>query len=113
MRREPPPVPVILPPVEVSDASASPRVADDDRPRRAEPPAEPTAPARSYAGTANLPTGRLELDGIVYNETSPTALINGRVVAPGGFVAGYTVVRIERDRVELRDENGTIVLTLK
>lgn len=113
LRREPPPVPVILPPVEVSNASASPRVAAEEPPHHTQRPPSPTAPAKTYAGSANVSTGRIELDGIVYNESSPTALINGRVVAPGGFVAGYTVVRIERDRVELKDENGAIILTLR
>jgi hypothetical protein len=106
--------PVILPPVEVSNASASPRVANEDRPPGMEPPPEPPSRARTYKGTANLPSARLELEGIVYSEGSPKALINGRVVGPGGYVEGYTVVRIERDRVELKgDDDGTIILTLK
>ncbi|MGE5278029.1 MAG: hypothetical protein ACM3SU_13610 [Acidobacteriota bacterium] len=113
LRAEPPAAPVILPPVEVSNASASPRLAAGERPRHAEPRPTPTAPAKTYAGTANLPSGKIQLEGIVYNESSPAALINGRVLGPGGYVSGYTVIRIEPDRVELRDENGTIILTLK
>ncbi|MGH9369620.1 MAG: hypothetical protein ACRD3M_18360, partial [Thermoanaerobaculia bacterium] len=105
--------PVILPPVEVSSASASLRIATDERPRRAGAPPAPPARAKTYARTATLPSGKLELDGIVYSETNPTALINGRVLSPGGYVAGYTVVKIEHDRVELTDDGTTIVLTLK
>jgi hypothetical protein len=113
VRREPPPEPVILPPVEVSNASASPRLAAPPRPTRAETPREAPSRTRTYAGSATLPTGKLELEGIVYSETHPTALINGHVVAPGGYVEGYTVVSIERDRVELENEGGRIVLTLR
>ncbi len=112
-RRDAPQTPLILPPVEVSTASSSPRLAGGELPRPQKPPAEPTPRPRTYTGTANLPSGRLQLEGIVYSEASPTALINGRVVAPGGYVEGYTVLRIERDRVELKDEHETIILTLK
>jgi hypothetical protein len=112
IRREPPLTPVILPPAEVSNASASPRVASEDRRPRMEPTPQPSRP-KTYQGTANLPSARLELEGIVYSEGSPTALINGRVVGPGGYVEGYTVVRIERDRVELKGDDGSIILTLK
>jgi hypothetical protein len=111
---------VILPPVEVSNASASPRMAGEAPPTEIQPrpemqpPPEPPSRAKTYKGTANLPSARLELEGIVYSEGSPKALINGRVVGPGGYVEGYTVVRIERDRVELKgDDDGTIILTLK
>jgi hypothetical protein len=68
---------------------------------------------KTFAGTANLPSGKLDLDGIVYTEENPAALINGRVLRVGGFVDGYTVTKIQPDRVELKNENGTIVLTLK
>ncbi len=108
--------PVILPPIEVSNASGSPRVSEDERARPAPPPAAEPKPAsrtRTYGAAANLPTGKLELEGIVFSETNPTALINGRVVAPGGYVDGYTVVKIGPDRVELTDDKTTIVLTLK
>jgi hypothetical protein len=113
LRREPPRTPVILPPVEVSNASSSPRMAVEVQPRRAAPPREPASRTKIYSGTANLPEGKLELEGIVYSEGNPTALINGRVVRPGSYVEGYTVVRIDPDRVELKDENGTIIVTLK
>jgi hypothetical protein len=73
----------------------------------------PASQTRTYAGTANTPAGKLELEGIVYSETNPTALINGRVLAPGGFVDGYTVVSIGPDRVELEGGGGRIILTLK
>ena len=126
-RREPPPAPPpVPPPAEISGASGSPRI---ERPPEPEPTRAPTreparAPApptrapvptrepRVYVGTANTPSGKLELEGIVFSETNPTALINGRVVGPGGYVEGFTVVSIAADRVELESESGRIVLTL-
>jgi hypothetical protein len=109
---------VILPPIEVSNASASPHIAADVSPRPTPPPPTPTTPSRhlrrrAAAGTALVPSGKLELEGIVFSATNPTALINGRVVSPGGFVAGFTVLKIERDRVELEGDEEIIVLTLK
>jgi len=82
------------------------------------PPATPTAPARhlrrrTTSATALVPSGKLELEGIVFSATNPTALINGRVVSPGGFVAGYTVLKIEPDRVELEGDEEILVLMLK
>jgi hypothetical protein len=105
--------PLILPPVEVSNASGSPRLAPEARPPRAVPAPVATPRPRTYSGTANLPTTRLELGGIVFSETNPTALINGRVLSPGGYIDGFTVVKIEPDRVELTDDKTTIILTLK
>lgn len=67
---------------------------------------------RTFTGAANLPMVRLELEGIVYSETNPTALISGHVVRPGSWVEGYTVLSIGRDRVELQGENEKIVLIL-
>jgi hypothetical protein len=112
IRREPPATPVVLPPIAVENASASPRVAGDERPPRQETP-KPASRTRTFVGTAALVTGKLELEGIVFSDTNPTALINGRVVAPGSYVEGYTVVRIEATRVELTDDRERIVLTLK
>jgi len=133
-RPTPPPPPpteeaIPAPPAETTDASGSPRIvprqtprevpreepreAPRERPTRV-PTAQPTVKARTYAGTASLPSGKLELEGIVYSEANPTALINGRVLRPGGYVEGYTIVSIAPDRVELEGEGGArIVLTLK
>ncbi len=93
-------------------APAPTRLPPTREPTRA-PTRPPASQTRTYAGTASTPSGKLELEGIVYSEANPTALINGRVVAPGGFVDGYTVISIERDRVELEGTSGRIILTLK
>lgn len=55
----------------------------------------------------------LDLGGIVYSEASPFAYINGRLVGVGEFVLGRRIDRIERDRVILSGDAGTITLRLK
>ncbi|MFN2385328.1 MAG: hypothetical protein ABR576_03420 [Thermoanaerobaculia bacterium] len=78
--------------------------------------AQPSAPARarSFVREATAPSGaRLTLDGIVYSDENPAAVVSGRVVSVGSFVNGYEVIRIRPDRVELRDEDSTIVLLMK
>lgn len=71
-------------------------------------------PPRSYAGGVTLPGGdKIELGGIAWSETEPRALLNDRIVAVGGYVDGYSVSRIETDRVELVKDGVTIVLTVR
>jgi len=129
-RRQPPVIPP-APPAEISYASGSPRLApphtapaSEPVPSEAEaapalapaprpePTHEPAMRTRTFNGAANLPLARLELEGIVYSDANPTALISGHVVRPGSYVEGYTVLSIGRDRVELQGENEKIVLIL-
>ena len=56
---------------------------------------------------------KIELGGIVYSETSPVALLNGRVLPVGGVIEGLTIAGIEENRVTLRGEDVTVYLTLK
>jgi hypothetical protein len=71
---------------------------------------EPT----SFVRVATLPGGtKIELDGIVYSETNPVALIDGRVLAPGAVVGDFQLVRIEQSRVQLRGAGKTIWITLQ
>ncbi len=70
----------------------------------------PRAPARPAAvGADGVP---LELQGIVWNRTSPTAVINGAVLAPGEEVGGWIVVRIEPRTVVLADGEREVELRL-
>lgn len=89
---------------------------------RAAAPAEPAPPAsalgivggKAYPGEVALSDGRkLALDGIVYSETSPVAMINGRVLGVGGTVGEFAVAKIEADRVELRGQGIAFTLVLK
>jgi hypothetical protein len=83
------------------------------------PPAEvrrprPIADGETFVGAVPLPEGqRIELGGIVYSETDPRALLNDRIVAVGAYVEGFTVSRIESDRVALEKDGLTIHLVLK
>ena len=77
-------------------------------------PARGLADGKTYAGKVTLPDGpKIELEGIVFSETNPVALINGKVLPPGGVVEEFTIVSIKSDRVELNGRGVTIFLTLK
>ena len=54
----------------------------------------------------------VELGGIAFSEERPIAVINGSVVAPGDMIAGFTIVRIEPERVELEADGVRIFLAL-
>jgi hypothetical protein len=72
------------------------------------------ADSKTYIGEVNVPGGgKIELGGIVYSESSPVALINGKVLPPGGVVEEFTIVSIKPDRIELNGRGVTIFLTLK
>jgi hypothetical protein len=69
---------------------------------------------KTYAGEVTLPEGpKIALEGIVFSETNPVALINGKVLPPGGVVEEFTIVSIKPDRVELNGRGVTIFVTLK
>jgi hypothetical protein len=77
-------------------------------------PARGLSDGRIYAGELTLPDGpKIALEGIVFSETNPVALINGKVLPPGGVVEEFTIVSIKPDRVELNGRGVTIVVTLK
>jgi hypothetical protein len=68
------------------------------------------SPAPPPAAAAPVDTAHLQLEGIVWSETDPVAMINGRILRVGGVVLGYTIVKIEPQSVELQGERGTIRL---
>ncbi len=77
-------------------------------------PAQGIVNGRTYTGAVTLPGGaRIELGGIVWSETEPRALLNDRIVATGGYVEGFSVVRIEEDRVVLEKDGATISLSVR
>jgi hypothetical protein len=77
-------------------------------------PARGLSDGKIYAGEVTLPDGpKIALEGIVFSETNPVALINGKVLPPGGVVEEFTIVSIKPDRVELNGRGVTIVVTLK
>jgi hypothetical protein len=86
------------------------RAAPDAQPR----PAPVAADTRTYVGEVTAPDGaKIELGGIVYSESNPVALINGKVLGPGATVEEFTIVSIQPDRVELRGRGITMYLALK
>ncbi len=95
-----------------SSSAAGPRPAP--APPAGRPPPARLGDGRTYTGELTAPNGsRVELGGIVYSETSPVALLNGRVLPVGGVIEGLTIAGIEENRVTLRGEDVTVYLTLK
>jgi hypothetical protein len=100
-RIEPPGPPMV--------ASGSPMIVRSEEARPA-----PPARGRPFVREATTPSGaRLSLDGIVFSDENPAAVVNGRVVSVGSFIEGCEVVRIRPDRVELEERGTAIVLLLK
>ncbi len=100
---------------------SSPSPAGARKPLVTPVPAQPTASARTtrpprstepreYRGEARLGETTLTLDYIVYRSSDPFAEINGVELHEGWEVSGYTVVRIQADRVVLEGPAGEIVL---
>jgi hypothetical protein len=83
------------------------------------PPSAPRPPGpivsgRTYAGSVTLPgNARIELGGIVWSEAEPRALLNDRILGTGGYVEGFTVAKIDEDRVTLEKDGVTIYLSVK
>lgn len=103
---------------QVQSASSSPRIpnpvaAAPVSAARPNPPAAPERGRGAHVGEVAVPGGHIELGGIVYSETNPVALLNGRIVGVGAVVEGFTVVSIDESRVELKNEQRTLVLTLR
>lgn len=81
------------------------------------PPRVSGAPAlsdgRSFVRAVTLPSGeKVELEGIVYSDTNPVAVIGGKVLSPGAYVGDFRIARIEESRVTLSGNGVTIYLTL-
>jgi hypothetical protein len=81
---------------------------------REEPKRSAPKPPADAARVRTAPDGaKIELGGIVFSETNPVALINGKVLGPGATVEEFTIVSIQPDRVELRGRGITMFLALK
>jgi hypothetical protein len=52
---------------------------------------------------------KLGVSGIVYNETSPSAIISNQVYGIGDVVDGYTISRITRTEVEFQKGDKIIL----
>jgi hypothetical protein len=124
---ETPPVVIRRTPPEVVPTTPAP-VAEVERPAPAPVPAAPTptvpaAPAGNsgeltegqvYTGEVPVPGGgSLKLNGIVFSQDHPIAVLDGRVMGPGESVQGFTVVAIESGRVKLQGHGTTVYLAPK
>ena len=79
------------------------------RPARAAPP---LPDGKTFVRTVTVPgEDPIELDGIVFSETNPVAVIGGRLLGPGASVGGFEIVKIEENRVTLHGRGVTIFLT--
>ena len=101
---EPAPQPSSPPAANPAPASAS---AAERRPRA------PSIPdGKTFVRTVNLPgEAAIELDGIVFSETNPVAVIGGHLLGPGSWIGDFEIVKIEENRVTLRGRGVTIFLT--
>lgn len=56
--------------------------------------------------------GKLNLTGIIYDETSPVAVINDIIVHEGDEIEGVKVIKIETEEVLLEEEGESYTLEL-
>lgn len=75
------------------------------------------APARAAAGASEPPRNdpasimaAMKLDGIIFDKRDPVAMINGRMLRPGGMVGSARVVKILPDSVILRIDGQEVSL---
>lgn len=73
----------------------------------------PWAGHREFVAEADLGSVKLVLDYIAYRPSDPFAQINGVELHEGYHIEGFTVKKIARDRVELEDDRGTLVLRVR
>ncbi len=101
----PAPPPLVVPPATAEDAAPAPtHAAPDGTPAGLD--------GRTFVRELQVPGGgTLELRGIA-SGAQPAALINGRVLARGEVIEGFTVVGVESRRVELKGYGATVYLSL-
>jgi hypothetical protein len=81
---------------------------------RSEKPRRGLVNGRTYARTARTSDGyELTLYGLSIAGDRGVALLNGRVLSEGDRIGDFTVGSIERGRVEIRDGDFRIYLTMR
>jgi hypothetical protein len=124
VRRPPPETAPAAPAVTPAPAPAAEVERPAPSPVPAPPsPSVPAVPAensgslvegQAYTGEVPVPGGgSLRLNGIVFSQDQPIAVLDGRVMGPGESVQGFTVVAIESGRVKLQGHGKTVYLTPK
>ncbi len=69
----------------------------------------PTSTSRTELTMENT----YELKAIIFNSTSPSAFLNGRVVKTGDFVDGAKIIKISKRAVTLEVDGREVMVTVK
>ncbi|MFZ5516132.1 MAG: hypothetical protein ACOY90_05810 [Candidatus Zhuqueibacterota bacterium] len=78
------------------------KIAENDAPR--------SSPSGSSSQVKKEKAPALTLQGIIWDERAPTALINGEIVGKGDSILGYRVDDVKKDRVVLSRNGRQLVL---
>jgi len=113
----PKPEPVLTHPREVVSAPpvVSPAVTTGPEPKPAvvsPPPTVTIAPVAPPAASTLAPPATPKLNGIFFNPTRPTAIVNNKLVSTGSRVGVFTVLAITQNSVTLVGGGQTNVLSL-
>ena len=69
---------------------------------------------KTYVNEVPIPGGGVvKLNGIAFSPDHPIAVFDGRVVAPGEVVQGFTVLEIQADHVTLQGHGAKVSVSLK
>ncbi|HEV8577936.1 MAG TPA: hypothetical protein VGX68_02540 [Thermoanaerobaculia bacterium] len=84
------------------------------RPSPAAPDSGGLVDGQTYTGEVPVPGGgAVKLNGIAYSPERPIAVLDGRVMAPGENIQGFTLVAIEAGRVKLQGFGATVFVSPK
>ncbi len=72
----------------------------------------PFLPLKTEAARVMTESGGIELEGIMWDEKTPCAIINGRVVKAKDRIGDNEVVEIKKDRVILNDGKNLIEINI-
>lgn len=107
------------PPSAAAEENRAPAAAAPSAPAPAKPD-RPSLPAsagnlvdgQTYVGEVPVPGGgTVRLNGIVFSQEQPVAMLDGRVMAPGEIIQGFTVAAIEAGRVKLQGYGTTVFVS--
>lgn len=113
------PAPVPADEARLAPPPVAPTPAPSPVPTVAVPPAPAASPGgledgKSYVNEVPIPGGGVvKLNGIAYSPDHPIAVLDGRVVAPGEVVQGFTVLEIQADHVTLQGHGAKVSVSLK
>ncbi len=95
-------------------AAVAPSAPAPAAPVRPSPPANTGSlvDGQTYVGEVPVPGGgTVRLNGIVFSQEQPVAMLDGRVMAPGEIIQGFTIAAIEAGRVKLQGYGTTVFVS--